>query len=639
MKLLKAKIENYRSIKDITIDFEYSTKIFVGLSETGKSNILKALFTLKQSQKTSARDIREEVGSSDNSFIKFTFQLENEDKKLVLELINERLYGGNINDILIDNKKKVNVMFFLERNYLYYVDVKKDVKYNRYYLLKGKNFSINNEYCFITGTNDNPIEIIDNDDDTNTFKITNKVIVNKNIFNIGLATPEEITPEKLNTYLSDIVAGYFKSNEFNVLFWKYDESNILPSEINTEEFVKNPDKCVPLRKIFELYGITDIKKEYDSRKSTTRANSFDNLLTKISKNVTSYFRKKWVTMPKDTQIIISESGDNMRISIKDSENKFDMSDRSDGYKRLISFIIMISIDNTQSKLKNSLLLIDCPEAEIDVPSQKYLKDELIEIGKNNYVFYSTHSPYMLDSGNIYRHYLVEKQKEITTIKIGEEANYNDSAILFNSLGASLFENVNDTNLAFEGWSDKQLFNCGLSMLTDSVKSKLKHLGVCQLGGLRNATTFASTWELVCRVKKYVIISDDDEPAKQHKKTFFEERMNENIEWIMYSELLATTRKIETAEDFLQPSHIKKVCDEYIKNKDNSTEINFTLLSDDNKSKMAIIEMWLKQFEYDKETYKTEKNKIKSSLFTNLTKAKLREDYKDVLISIKEKFCS
>lgn len=36
MKLISARIQNYRSIEDINISFENNTKIFVGLSETGK---------------------------------------------------------------------------------------------------------------------------------------------------------------------------------------------------------------------------------------------------------------------------------------------------------------------------------------------------------------------------------------------------------------------------------------------------------------------------------------------------------------------------------------------------------------------------------------------------------------------------
>ncbi len=338
-------------------------------------------------------------------------------------------------------------------------------------------------------------------------------------------------------------------------------------------------------------------------------------------------------MPDDTELIISESGENLRILIKDSRNKFDMLDRSDGFKRLLTFLILISIDNSTNVLKNSLLLIDCPEAEIDIPGQKYLRDELIQIGKSNYVFYSTHSPYMIDSNNIFRHYVVTKKEEVTHIKLGEEANYNDSSILFNALGTSLLENVSDYNITFEGWTDKQLYNAGLKKLTSAQRKKLEKVGICQLGGLRNANSFAAVWQLICRTKKYIIISDSDDTANQIKKNFLEEHLNENIEWYTYKDLLPSNDYIITAEDFISSTKIKSVCDKYIDNKDKYNPISIEKLQDSNTPNMKVLDEWLKQFNYKKDELHTERNKIKEQIFTNLKKTDIKEDYCDLLKTI------
>lgn len=423
--------------------------------------------------------------------------------------------------------------------------------------------------------------------------------------------------------------------KWNVLFWKYDEKNILPSEIRTEDFVSNPDKCMPLKKLFELSGIKDIKKEYDLKKSTGRTNSFENLLEKISQKSNEFLKTKWKSMSEDTQLIITESGDNIRISIKDSKNKYDMLDRSDGFKRLLTFLILISIDNSTNTLKNSLILIDCPEAEIDIPGQKYLRNELIEIGKSNYVFYSTHSPYMIDNNNIYRHYVVTKSKEITQIKIGEEADYNDSSILFNALGTSLFEDVSNLNIAFEGWTDKQLYNAGLKLLKPAIKSKLEKIGICQIGGLRNAKAFAATWQLICKVKKCIILSDSDSTAETIKRDFLKEHLDEDVQWFSYTDLIESDRKIKTAEDFINPDKIKKICDEYIEDKTGVIPISLDSLKNTNISNMYIIDEWMKQFGYDSETIKSEKKKIKSKIFEKLTKNNIIDDYKQLLSKLSE----
>lgn len=267
--------------------------------------------------------------------------------------------------------------------------------------------------------------------------------------------------------------------------------------------------------------------------------------------------------------------------------------------------------------------------------QKYLRDELTEIGKNNYVFYSTHSPYMIDSDNIFRHYIVTKNDEITNIELGEEANYNDSSILFNALGTSLFENVSDLNIAFEGWNDKQLYYVGQKLLTSSQKKKIENIGICQLGGLRNANAFAATWQLIGRVKKYIIISDSDSTGTQSKKRFLEEHLNENVDWFTYSDLISNELTIETAEDFIIPSRIKNICDKYIEGGDDYNMIEIEKLQDITKPNMYIIDEWLKQFNYDKETLKTERNKIKESIFTNLKKNDVIPEYKQILEKIIE----
>ncbi len=43
MKLNRVQIKNFRSIKDIEIDFDPSCRVLVGINESGKSNILNAL--------------------------------------------------------------------------------------------------------------------------------------------------------------------------------------------------------------------------------------------------------------------------------------------------------------------------------------------------------------------------------------------------------------------------------------------------------------------------------------------------------------------------------------------------------------------------------------------------------------------
>jgi predicted ATP-dependent endonuclease of OLD family len=59
MFLKRCEIKNFRSIKDLTVNFDNNFQILVGLNESGKSNILRALSFLEPTVIPNADDIRD----------------------------------------------------------------------------------------------------------------------------------------------------------------------------------------------------------------------------------------------------------------------------------------------------------------------------------------------------------------------------------------------------------------------------------------------------------------------------------------------------------------------------------------------------------------------------------------------------
>ena len=59
MELEKVILFNFRSIKYVSIDFNHKCRILVGINESGKTNILKALSLLSEEAPISKDDIRE----------------------------------------------------------------------------------------------------------------------------------------------------------------------------------------------------------------------------------------------------------------------------------------------------------------------------------------------------------------------------------------------------------------------------------------------------------------------------------------------------------------------------------------------------------------------------------------------------
>ena len=87
-------------------------------------------------------------------------------------------------------------------------------------------------------------------------------------------------------------------------------------------------------------------------------------------------------------------GPHISASVQDEHNRYDFAQRSDGFKRFVSFLLLVSTLVKTKQLENVLLLIDEPEISLHPTGARYLRDELIRISKTNWVVYSTHSIFM-----------------------------------------------------------------------------------------------------------------------------------------------------------------------------------------------------------------------------------------------------
>ncbi len=89
MKIISCEIKNFRSIENMKFNLEHDTKILVGLSETGKSNILKALKYFSKDEKIDKRDIREGYTTRDESTLTFKVRLEDNEIKEIIQKLKE----------------------------------------------------------------------------------------------------------------------------------------------------------------------------------------------------------------------------------------------------------------------------------------------------------------------------------------------------------------------------------------------------------------------------------------------------------------------------------------------------------------------------------------------------------------------
>ena len=162
------------------------------------------------------------------------------------------------------------------------------------------------------------------------------------------------------------------------LFWEYDENNFLPESVKIVEFSQNPDSCIPLRNMFTLAEIENIEQSIDLAYEGS-INQFQNYLDNIAEQTTTHFRNVWKEY-RNIEFSLKLDGDQILPGIKE-KNTYDFARRSDGFKRFVTFLLMISVNVKTVRIRNTLLLVDEPEISLHPSGARYLRDELINISK------------------------------------------------------------------------------------------------------------------------------------------------------------------------------------------------------------------------------------------------------------------
>jgi len=452
MKLSSVKIINFRSIKNLEIDFSKSCIGLIGLNESGKSNILKALNYLDPVTQISILDIRQPTENEEPikiSEIKFYFMLNQQEAEQIYESLKPKALQKFWETPLLRKNNKIytlnNIQELLSKG-VYKVDlVAKTAIYKCCSFIEG----VELEDGWYSVSDKCPADYKIADSSGHIINAKNLNLFRKEIIPKDVPTEYFIKATDISVLEGLLVSktiSLIKTNHPKVLFWKYDEKMLLPPQVQLSEFQSDPDTCITLKNLFELAGHDDITKAISKARDGARP-ALGNLLRTISSKATKHFRKVWKNY-SDIDISLKINGTYIDCFIKDTHNEYELSQRSDGFKRFITFLLLISTKVTTEQLRDCLLLIDEADACLHPAGVKYLRDELIKISNTNKVVYSSHSIFMIDRENIGRHFIVKKDKEITQAYVAEESNFRDDEVLFTALGSSIFEVLNKKNLLF-----------------------------------------------------------------------------------------------------------------------------------------------------------------------------------------------
>ena len=579
MNLTKIIINNFRSIKEETILLDHNCLILLGKNEAGKSNILKAIAAVFGNYPLTDKDKRKRIDTEkiDKHRITAVFEL---NKTNIVNLVIGFLKNyTNHNKIKFKSKKTIYdfaAFYFNEFLISTLIGDEKKPYYSRWDR-KNEDFEL-----------EEPLYLIGND-----IVLTS---IGSTLFDLE---------SQMFIHLQNV----YKEKPQKCIYWKYDDSLLLPSKVSIAEFILNPSSVKALENVFTLCERENIKKEFED--TLSQDGDYSNLLEQVSKSISSTFQKIWKDF-KDTSIQLTADGGEILIKVV-NKTKYSFEDRSDGFKRFISILLMLSTESRSNKLhERDLILIDEPDQSLYPTSARYLRDELLSISKKSKVIYTTHSQYMIDSSCIDRHLIVEKKDDITTIrKEDKNASFSNDELLRQAIGSSIFECLQPINIIFEGWLDKEIFKkyCDFK----KIGKDFKNFGVVYLGGISGVETLVQL--LILAKKNFIIISDSDKPSIDRRETFKKSYKEYEDCWLAYADV---TKSTSTMEDYFETEYLKKTLSEF---KEYAYDEKINAIENINNATKR-----------DKELTQTIKNK----LIQNVKKENIKTDYGEFVNAIKKK---
>jgi AAA15 family ATPase/GTPase len=628
MRLNRVAIKNYRSIKDLQIKFDPACRILVGINESGKTNILDALNLLDQKTVSARRDLREPGLREDQiteAYVRFIFNFSPEEASEMTENVKTQIVSRTFNSPIIKLGQNDYTLkqFCKSREGIYVADLLTNLKWGASWGLGDAD--ILGKWKKVGPACPADFWVSKSDSEKILLKPF-KLVDTAEFTEIPAEYLDEATPEDLRTLVAAFIKAKVEGNLPKVLFWNYDEKNLLPPRINLDQFCANPDVCLPLKRMFQLYNITDVKKEVTAAKAGS-SNTLNNLLRRVAEKTSTHFHSTWREY-EGIRFYLAMDGPELVAQIEDESNQYELSQRSDGFKRFVTFLLMVSAEDESNLLKDTLLLIDEPEIGLHPTGARYLMDELIDISRHNYVVFSTHSIFMVDNKIIKRHLIIRKKNEITEAEEVSESNIQDEEVIYKSLGHSIFSNLKEKNLIFEGWRDKKLFETAISRVPaeyEDVK-KLKTLGRCFAQGVKQIKNITPLFEAGDR--KCLILSDNDSMSREHQRDYQNGR-GYGI-WRRFDEVIAGTIAI-TGEDFVKEAAFKEAIGR-IAEKYNIPPLPLADLTKPG-GRLGILKQWLIGEAVAPEEAGSALEMVKASVFDNLKHSEIKLDYYDYLRGI------
>lgn len=357
MILKNIKIQNYKSIKCLEIpinDFSEKYLSFLGVNEAGKTSILEAINLKSQTENFSPNYSKycHRPSQLQDRPISLEFRLKLDSNEV--EQLKSELYDAGTTSGLVETKEAESKKAVLDE----LTDL------------------IESEIVY-------------------SFQINNLSEITEDIYHLDSGNEINVTSYFPDNFVIPIVE-----------FWKGSVDELIPDEITISEIANESNK--PFNNCLKIAGL----KKDSIQKALGDGGRQSELQEQLTIDVTSYLNKRWPEHEVKIEFHVADERVTCRVvDVKNSgRQRIAPSARSDGFKKLISFLLSLSIDYSKNQVSNSILLLDEPEMFLHPEAQQNFRDELISIASknNNVVMCSTHSMYMIHKEHIDHCFSVKK---------------------------------------------------------------------------------------------------------------------------------------------------------------------------------------------------------------------------------------
>ncbi|MBR3363066.1 MAG: AAA family ATPase [Bacilli bacterium] len=407
--ITKISIKNFGSIKDTEIiKFNKDITAFIGKNESGKSTILRAINKLNNGKIIESD--KNVLLRNNDSFIEATFRLEKDD----IDKIN-LYYEDNTKYKFYKLPTEYDALYFTKRiddsgkilHKLFYLNYDEKTK-NNVEIQINKIFSdkIRNIINDIFNNNKNDkIESFLNDiKDMSEGDIKDHlqtlIIEDENIKQEINDIVVEIKPDSWIELLPKYKFIYFSSfkdvlND-NVLF----------------EMINNNQQALNILNIANI-DMNKLKKAFEENDEITLGDMETDYLEIVSKKFKDIFQQTDENFKLKIRFGTNKKEIIFLTQDKTSDTKsINLSQRSDGFKWYLSLYLTL-YDYLEKKAEdiNYVLLLDEPNLYLHPGAQKNLLNNVFYKDFSNLqIFYTTHSPYMIDIDNNFSLRIVEKNE-------------------------------------------------------------------------------------------------------------------------------------------------------------------------------------------------------------------------------------